>query len=88
MTSAPEGGFYLTRNPVNRYAIGDRTPGLTAGGDGSLDIWISRTDPGEARSANWLPAPANGPFSLVLRAYLPQPLLLSETYAPPAIEQL
>ena len=86
--AAPEGGFYLTRNPVNRYAIGDRTPGLTTGGDGSLDIWISRTDPGEARSANWLPAPANGPFSLVLRAYLPQPLLLSETYAPPAIEQL
>ena len=86
--AAPEGGFYLTRNPVNRYAIGDRTPGLTTGGDGSLDIWISRTDPGEARSANWLPAPANGPFSLVLRAYLPQPVLLSETYTPPAIEQL
>ena len=86
--AAPEGGFYLTRNPINRYAIGDRTPGLTVGGDGALDIWISRNDPGGARSANWLPAPAKGPFTLVLRAYLPQPILLSETYTPPAVEQL
>jgi len=86
--AAPEGGFYLARNPINRYAIGDRTPGLTSGADGSLDIWISCADPGGARSANWLPAPAKGPFTLVLRAYLPQPVLLSETYTPPAIEQL
>ena len=85
---APEGGHYLTRNPINRYAIGDRTPGLSVGGDGSLDIWISRTDPGGARSANWLPAPAKGPFTLILRAYLPQPALLSGSYAPPSVEEL
>jgi hypothetical protein len=84
--AAPEGGFYLTRNPINRYAIGDRTPGLKLGGDGSLDIWISRTDPGGARSANWLPAPAKGPFNMVLRAYLPRPNLLSQTYTPPSVE--
>jgi len=84
----PEGGHYLTRNPLNRYAIGDRTPGLVMGSDGALDIWISRTDPGGPKSANWLPAPAKGPFTLVLRAYLPQPRLLSETYTPPSVEEL
>ena len=83
---APEGGHYLTRNPINRYAIGDRTPGLSMGSDGSLDIWIARTDPGGGRSANWLPAPAKGPFTLVLRAYLPRQSLLSETYVPASIE--
>jgi hypothetical protein len=82
----PEGGHYLTRNPINRYAIGDRTPGLSVGSDGSLDIWISRTDPGGARSANWLPAPAKGPFTLVLRAYLPQVALLSQSYTPPSVD--
>jgi len=86
--AAPEGGYYLTRNPINRYAIGDRTPGLVIGPDGALDIWISRADPGSARSANWLPAPVQGPFTLVLRAYLPRPQLLSQTYVPPGIEQV
>ena len=83
--AAPEGGFYLTGNPINRYAIGDRTPGLSIGADGSMDIWISRTDPGGKRSANWLPAPAKGPFAMVLRAYLPRQPLLAETYTPPSI---
>ena len=83
----PEGGFFLTRNPINRYAIGDRTPGLVWSTDESLTIWISRTDPGGVRSANWLPAPAKGSFTMVLRAYLPQPELISQSYTPPAIEK-
>jgi hypothetical protein len=84
----PEGGFFLTHNPINRYAIGDRTPGLSRGADGSLDIWVSRTDPGGRRSANWLPAPAKGPFTMVLRAYLPKSQLISQSYTPPAIEKV
>ncbi len=84
---APQGGFFLTRNPINRYSIGDRTPGLTRGADGSLEIWIARTDPGGGRSINWLPAPAAGPFIMILRAYLPKPELISQSYTPPAIEK-
>ena len=83
----PEGGFYLTHNPISRYSVGDRTPGLARGADGSLDIWISRADPGGGRSANWLPAPAKGPFTMVLRAYLPKPELIAQAYVPPAIEK-
>ncbi|MBU6372398.1 MAG: DUF1254 domain-containing protein [Alphaproteobacteria bacterium] len=68
---------FLTPNPLARYSIGDRTPGLVRNADGALDIWISRTDPGEARRANWLPAPAQGPFTMSFRAYWPKPDLVS-----------
>ena len=77
--------FFLTENPLHRYAIGDRTKGLAYNSDGSLDIWISRRDPGPEKTANWLPAPAAGPFRLSLRAYLPKPALLDGTYRLPPL---
>ncbi|WP_293904033.1 DUF1254 domain-containing protein, partial [Phenylobacterium sp.] len=83
--ATPQGQYFLVPNPAGRYSIGDRTPGLTPNIDGSLDIWIARADPGGARSANWLPAPALGPFTLSLRAYLPHKELLDGRYRLPAI---
>lgn len=80
-----DGQFFLTENPINRYAIGDRTPGLRRGADGSLDIWMSRADPGGERSANWLPTPAKGLFSLTLRAYLPRPEFQDGRFRLPAV---
>lgn len=78
---------FLTPNPINRYSIGDRTPGLARGADGSIDIWISRTDPGGARTSNWLPAPAQGPFALSLRAYWPKPeLQAGRVRLPPVVK--
>lgn len=71
-----EGQLFLTANPIARYAIGDRTPGLRTGPGGGLEIVISREDPGGERTANWLPAPKAGPFAMVMRAYLPRPELL------------
>lgn len=80
-----DGQFFFTDNPLNRYAIGDRTPGLKTNPDGSLDIWIGHQSPGAELEANWLPAPA-GPFALFLRAYLPKPALLNGVYrAPPVL---
>ena len=32
--------FYLVANPISRYSIGDRTPGLRRDSDGSLTILI------------------------------------------------
>jgi hypothetical protein len=32
--------FYLVANPIGRYSIGDRTPGLRRDADGSLTIVI------------------------------------------------
>lgn len=79
-----DGQSFFTQNAINRYAIGDRTPGLKKNGDGSLDIWIGHADPGEARASNWLPAPA-GPFTMTLRAYLPKPAVLNGNYRLPPV---
>ena len=62
---------YLYANAINRYAIGNRTPGLVLNRDGSLTIHIAHQQPsGAAARANWLPAPA-GAFHLILRLYQP-----------------
>jgi hypothetical protein len=77
--------FFLTENALNRYSIGDRTRGLRKNADGSLDVWIGRTDPGGDKTSNWLPAPANGPYSISLRAYLPKFELLDGRWRAPAL---
>jgi hypothetical protein len=92
----PVGGFWsitiyddagrLVANPIHRYAIGDRTPGLASGEDGALDIAIQHAQPASGPS-NWLPAPA-GRFYLMLRLYIPAPRVLDGTWKPPAIERL
>ncbi len=79
---------FLTQNPINRYSIGDRTPGIKRNTDGSLDLWISRTDPGGDRTSNWLPAPATGPYSMTLRAYLPGEALRDGHYRLPAVTKV
>ena len=82
--ATPDGQFYFTDNPINRYAIGDRTEGLKYNADGSLDIWIGHALPLGDRAANWLPAP-EGPFALFMRAYLPKPELLDGGYRFPPV---
>ena len=37
--------FFLAANPINRYAIGDRTSGLHYGADGSLTLYVQRDAP-------------------------------------------
>lgn len=80
-----DGQFFFAANPIDRYAIGNRTKGLARGSDGSLDIWISRTPPSDTRRSNWLPAPPEKPFILSMRAYRPQAPLLNGTYRFPAV---
>jgi len=80
-----DGQFFFTENPIDRFSIGDRTPGITKSANGGVDVWISRTNPGGAKTSNWLPAPKAGPFAMILRAYLPKPELLSGHYRVPAI---
>jgi hypothetical protein len=73
-------------NPIDRYSIGDRTAGLRREADGSLSIRIQATDPGPDH--NWLPAPADEPFYLVLRLYQPQSEHLEYRYAYPPVRRL
>lgn len=73
--------YMLVDNPIDRYAIGDRTPGLRRDADGGLTLCIQHARPaGEAAQANWLPAPP-GDFYLCLRAYLPRAELLDGRHA-------
>jgi hypothetical protein len=76
----------LVPNPIDRYNIGDRTPGLVYDADGALTLHLSSSEPPDGR-ANWMPVPAT-PFHLVLRMYLPREQALDGTYAPPRIERI
>ena len=72
---------YFEDNPINRYAIGDQTPGLKVNTDGSLDIYLQKAIPGADKESNWLPA-LEGAFSANLRHYLPQPQVLNGHWIP------
>ncbi|RVW07132.1 DUF1254 domain-containing protein [Prescottella agglutinans] len=83
MYSVPD--FYLVDNPIGRFSIGDRTPGLVADGAGAVTITISSDEPADPDArANWLPAP-KGPFRPVLRMYSPRKTILDGAYDPPPI---
>jgi hypothetical protein len=83
----PEGRAFFIENPIDRYAIGDRTDGLTRNADGSLTIHLQRTRPDGEAAANWLPAPA-GPMRLVLRAYEPGEAMVNGSYRLPGIHRV
>jgi hypothetical protein len=77
---------FLVANPIGRYSIGDETPGLVRGADGSLTIVVSANRPSET-DVTWLPAP-KGAFSLVLRVYDPTPQVLDGSWSPPVIRAI
>ena len=62
----------LVANPINRYAIGSRTPGFKLNLDGSADIYLQSTSPGKDKESNWLPTPDKGPYYMVMRKYGPE----------------
>ena len=76
---------YLADNPIDRYAIGDRTPGLKYNEDGSLDIYLQHDSPGPDEESNWLPTPA-GEFDFELDN--PQDSFLNGEYQYPPSERV
>jgi hypothetical protein len=83
MYDSPE--FYLVDNPIDRYSIGSRTPGLHRDRDGSITIYLQNDPPPAAdRRRNWLPAPA-GDFRPVMRVYQPGAAVLDGRYVLPPI---
>jgi hypothetical protein len=79
--------MFFAEHPSGRYAVGDRTPGLVYGDDGSLELVLSATEPADpADRANWLPVPP-GPFVLMLRLYLPTDEVLDGGYDYPPVER-
>lgn len=77
--------YMLVDNPIDRYAIGDRTPGLQRDADGGLTLQVQHAPPDDP--ANWLPAPA-GAFYLCLRAYMPREQMLDGRYVLPPLQRV
>jgi hypothetical protein len=77
---------YLVDNPINRYALGDRS-NCKVEADGSLTLYIQSESPGADKESNWLPAPKEGPFKLALRLYIPKKQVADGTWKPPGIER-
>ena len=78
---------YLVANPLNRYALGDRS-GLKFDADGGLTFFIQRESPGKDKEANWLPAPKDAAFKLALRLYAPRKEVASGAWAPSGIKRV
>jgi hypothetical protein len=76
-------GRQLVANPISRYAIGSRTPGLKTNADGSVDIYLQAKSPGADKEANWLPSPSKGPFYMILRMYGPEGKLIAGGWQAP-----
>jgi len=72
--------MFLVGNEIDRYSIGDRTPGLRWDPDGGLTLWVGPDRP--ADPANWLPAPP-GPSVMALRAYEGRPEVVDASWFPP-----
>ncbi|MFJ2777454.1 DUF1254 domain-containing protein [Kitasatospora sp. NPDC087315] len=78
----------LVDNTLDRYAIGDRTPGLVREPDGGLTLHIQHKRPANTQhSANWLPAP-DGPFTIVVRLYGPDQSVLDGRWRLPPLTPL
>lgn len=72
-------------NAIDRYSLGDRTPGIVYGKDGSIAIVLQADEPADpVERANWLPAP-KGPFYLLTRHYSPQAAILTGDWLPPPV---
>jgi len=77
------GTLGLIENPIRRYSIGDRTPGLAYNADGTLDILIQKDQPA-AGAGNWLPV-GEAPFMLVVRIYEPGAGVFDGSYTLPPL---
>jgi hypothetical protein len=76
----------LVKNPINRYAIGDRDS-LHFESDGSLMLFVQHSSPGAQLESNWLPAPDDS-FNLIMRLYWPSKEVINGSWKPPRIEHL
>lgn len=77
---------YFVDNPIDRYAIGDRSD-LTMNADGSVDIYFQNASPGKEKENNWLPAPT-GDFNLLMRVYWPKDEMINGTWQIPSVKKM
>ena len=75
----------LVANRIDRYLLNSTMlEQFRLDADGGLTLLIQHESPGRDLEANWLPAP-KGPFSLLLRLYLPRAQALDGRWTPPPL---
>jgi hypothetical protein len=80
--------YFLVANPIDRFALGDRTAGIVYDPDGGITITIQHDEPTDPTArANWLPAPT-GAFRPLMRMYVPSEDLLDGTYVLSPIQKV
>ncbi len=75
----------LVDNPLDRYALGDRSKDLKRNKDGSLTFYFQSQSPGKEKESNWLPTP-DGRFIAITRVYRPKAAALDNSWVPPALK--
>lgn len=79
--------YNLVPNPINRYSIGDRTPGVKQNEDGSTTFYFQAESPGPDKESNWLPTGTEAWFP-ILRLYMPHPEVVNATWECPALKRV
>jgi hypothetical protein len=79
---------FFVSNEIKRYSLGTKNKDLKSNADGSLTIHVQADSPADpAQRSNWLPAPKGEDFSLYLRAYWPDLLIVENKWSPPPVRR-
>jgi hypothetical protein len=76
---------FAVPNSLNRANLSNWMD-LKYNADGSIDLYFQADSPGKDKESNWLPAPKEGTWNLILRLYAPRREALDGTWSPPAIK--
>jgi hypothetical protein len=76
---------YTVPNQLGRAQVSSNSP-LLYNEDGSLDIYIQPESPGGEWERNWLPAPVDRAWTLMMRLWAPKKAALDGTWFPPPLE--
>lgn len=75
----------LVANSINRYLLNSTMlDQFTEDTDGGLTLLVQQDSPGKEKEANWLPTPT-GPFSVIMRLYVPKAEALNGTWKNPPL---
>lgn len=79
--------YNLIPNKINRYSIGDRTPGVKKNEDGGITIYFQNESPGPDKESNWLPT-GSGAWLTWMRMYIPHPEAVNAEWKCPPITRV
>ena len=80
--------FLLVDNPLNRYVIRPDQADLTYAADGSLTLYLQAGDTIRCPAGQLAAGARKEHFSVALRTYLPQDVILDGTWFPPGLKKI